>query len=182
MRGIETLLYRLLGNNAIIGRHIKRQFGFLATRVPASFKHRNMDDLGCGDGKVTVLLNNVFLPCSVKGFDVNPLLVKRARQKGIAAEVRDLERHFPHGDLAVVWGVLHHIKDRERFVDRLKENYSMAFIREPVKAGLPWLELGHPLSRGEVDSLIVKRLDCSDLLFCGDNILAFCDFNGSRSR
>ena len=42
-------------------------------------------DLGCGDGKVTVLLKDVFLPQKLRGFDVNPALVRRARGRGFEA-------------------------------------------------------------------------------------------------
>ena len=60
-------------------------------------------DLGCGDGKVTLLLKEVFRPTELRGFDINPRLVKRAGKKGIKAEVKNLDEEMPQGELAVVW-------------------------------------------------------------------------------
>ena len=88
-----------------------------------------MDDLGCGDGKTTILLKEVFSPRKLRGFDVNPFLVARAASKGIEAEVKNLDSGLPSGELAVMWGVLHHLKDRETCLKRIQKNYPMAFIR-----------------------------------------------------
>ena len=59
---MERLAYLLFGNNIIIGPHIRKQLSFLKEIVPTTFLRRQMDDLGCGDGKVTVLLKDIFLP------------------------------------------------------------------------------------------------------------------------
>lgn len=101
---IERLAYFFFGNNVVVGSHIKRQLEFLREKTPPSFKHREMDDLGCGDGKITMLLKEIFLPKRLRGFDLNPQLVRRARDKGIKAEIRNLENDMPTGELAVVWG------------------------------------------------------------------------------
>jgi len=171
---IERLAYFFLGNNPIIGSHIKRQIKSLNERVPPSFKHRQMDDLGCGDGKVTVLLKEIFLPQKLRGFDINPHLVRRARAKGIEAEVKDLDESLPGGELAVLWGVLHHLKDREGCLIKVKQSYPLIFIREPVRSGpVKWLELGHPLGKEEIESLVKKHLPGSQIYYDGHNILIF---------
>ena len=162
------------GYTLIIGSHIRRQFEFLKEKVPPSFKHRRLDDLGCGDGKIALLLREIFLPTRLRGFDINPRLVRRARDRGIEAEVKDLEKDMPRGELGVMWGVLHHLKDRQGCLKKLKENYSLIFIREPVKVGPnEGLELGHLLRKGEIEYLIQEYLAGSQVFYCGNSILLF---------
>ncbi len=162
------------GYTLVIGSHIRRQLEFLKEKTPPSFKHRQLDDLGCGDGKITLLLKEIFLPTRLRGFDVNLHLVRRARDKGIEAEVKNLEEDMPRGELGVMWGVLHHLKDRQGCLRRLKENYSLIFIREPVKMGITrWLELGHPLRKEEIESLIHEYLAGSQVFYCGNSVLIF---------
>lgn len=142
--------------------------------MPANFKYRALDDLGCGDGKVTLLLKQVFSPSRVRGFDINPSLVKRAKERGIEAEVKNLERELPQGELAVVWGVLHHLREKENFLKRLKEGYKFIFIREPVKNHhFHGFELGRPLTQEEIKHLRERHLPSSKLVHFEDNILIF---------
>jgi hypothetical protein len=127
----------------------------LGTRAPSSFKQRKMDDLGCGDGKITLMLKEVFQPAVLRGFDVHPALIKRAKNNGLAAEIRDLECDLPSGELAVMWGVLHHLKDKEACLKKIKQNYRMAFIREPIKnKAIKGFEMGQPLIKEEIERLI----------------------------
>ena len=187
---IERLAY-FFGNRVVIGSHIKRQLEFLKEKAPPGFKYRQMDDLGCGGGKVTLLLKEIFLPTRLRGFDINPHLVKRARNRVIEAEVKDLEKDMPTGELAVMWGVLHHIEDIESCLRRVKENYALIFIREPIKRStikwlelrhplrsikrstIKWLELGHPLRKGELEYLVEKHLDGSQIFYYDNTIFIF---------
>ena len=133
-----------------------------------------MDDLGCGDGKVTVLLREIFQPVKLRGFDINHGLVKRARSRGIDAGQVDLDMRVPGGELAVLWGVLHHLRDFEACLRRVKENYSLVFIREPIKSGLiSGLELGHPLRLKELTQLINRHLPGAQVHYCDNSILIF---------
>jgi len=134
-----------------------------------------MDDLGCGDGKVTLLLKEIFLPTRLRGFDINPHLVKRARDRAIEAEVKNLENNMPTGELAVIWGVLHHIEDIEGCLRGVKENYALIFIREPIKHGtIKWLgELGHPLRKEKLEYLVEKYLDGSQIFYYDNTIFIF---------
>ena len=171
---IERLAYFFLGNNVVIGAHIKRQLEFLKEKAPPGFKYRQMDDLGCGDGKVTLLLKEIFLPTRLRGFDIHPHHVRRARNRVIEAEVKDLEKDMPTGELAVMWGVLHHIEDIESCLRRVKENYALIFIREPIKRStIKWLELGHPLRKGELEYLVEKHLDGSQIFYYDNTIFIF---------
>ncbi len=146
----------------------------LETKVPPAFRQRELDDLGCGDGKITLLLKEIFQPRRLRGFDVNPSLVKRAANKGIEAEVRDLDAGLPSGELAVMWGVLHHLKDRETCLKRIRENYPMAFIREPIKnKAINGLEMGQPLVKEEIENLVQKYLPNARTFYYGHCIFIF---------
>jgi len=171
---MRKLSYLFSGYNIIIGSHIRKQLEFTKEVTPSCFKHRQMDDLGCGDGKVTLLLKEIFLPKRLRGFDINPRLVRQARDKGIEAEVINLEEDMPQGELAVMWGVLHHLQDREGCLRKAKENYDLIFIREPIKTGfVNWLELGHPLRKQGIECLVKEHLASSQVFYCGNSILIF---------
>ena len=170
---IERLAY-FFGQRVIIGSMIKRQLEFLKEKTPPGFKYRQMDDLGCGDGTITLLLKEIFLATRLRGFDIHPRLVKRARNKVIEAEVKDLEKDMPTGELAIMWGVLHHLNDIEGCLRKIKENYALIFIREPIKhSTLRWLELGHPLRKGELEYLVEKHLDGSQIFYYDNAIFIF---------
>lgn len=171
---LEDIAYAFFGNNLIVGSHIRKQLAFLKEIVPVELQYREMDDLGCGDGKVTVLLEEVFRPSRLRGFDINPGLVRRARSRGIDADVADMDVGMPGGELAVVWGVLHHLQNFEICLRRLKENYPLVFIREPVRTGFfTGLELGHPLRLKEITCLINLHLPGSEIHYCNDSIMVF---------
>jgi SAM-dependent methyltransferase len=171
---LESLAYSFFGNNLVIGPHIRKQLAFLRETVPRHLQHREMDDLGCGDGKVTVLLEEIFQPVKLRGFDINPGLVRRARSRGIDAMVSDLDGDMPDGELAVMWGVLHHLQAAEVCLQRLKKSYPLIFIREPVRTGLfKGLELGHPLELRELICLINRHLPDSQIHCCDSSILIF---------
>jgi hypothetical protein len=119
-------------------------------------------------------LEDVFRPQKLRGFDVNPSLVKRARRKGIAAEVMNLDAELPSGDMAVMWGVLHHLKNTESCLKRIGENYSMAFIREPIKnKPIKGFEMGEPLVKSEIESLVQKYLPNAQTFYYGHCIFIF---------
>ena len=171
---IEKFVYFFVGNNVIIGPHIRKQLKFLKEIIPPTFQQRQMDDLGCGDGKITLRLKEIFLPKRVRGFDISPGLVRRARNKGIEADVQNLDEDIPTGELAVMWGVLHHLKDRECCLNKIKENYALIFIREPVRNSIiKGLELGYPLMRGEIEHLVEKHLAGSQIFYHGNSIFIF---------
>ena len=172
---IERIAYFFLGNNAVIGPRAKRRLGFLRGKVPSGFKHRQMDDLGCGDGKRTLLLKEVFLPARLRGFDINPRQVRRAKGRGIEAEVKNLKEDIPAGELAVMWGGLHHMKGIEGCLKRIEENYALIFIRESIKNGVIKCldELGHPLRKRDLKYLVEKHLAGSQIFYYDNNILIF---------
>jgi hypothetical protein len=158
----------------VIGSPIKDQLKMLKNRVPPTYLNRQMDDLGCGDGKITQRLKEVFQPRRLRGFDVYPALVKKARERGIQAEITDLELAMPRGELAVVWGVLHHLKNTEDCLKRLSQSYTMVFIREPIKEkGVKGLEMGEPLVREQIEDWIKKYFAGAQFFYYGGCIFIF---------
>jgi len=172
----ERFLHALFGNNVVIGSHVLRQLDCLRKVTPQDFRGRRVDDLGCGDGKLTVFLREILQPVRLRGFDINPALVRRARSRGIEARVVDLEDRMPIGELAVLWGVLHHLSDPALCLARVRVNYDRAVIREPIRDTSPaCLELGSPLGRRELEDLVRGSLPGSDLLYYEDCVFAFWD-------
>jgi SAM-dependent methyltransferase len=171
---IQRIYYSVMGTNPVIGTPIREQLDVLKERLPQEFKHRQMDDLGCGDGKVTLLLKEIFEPSSLRGFDVHGGLVRRARKRGIKADVKDLQYQVPGGELAVMWGVLHHLKDIEPCLKNISENYNMAFIREPIKTKrIDTAEMGSPLDKQLIESLIDCYFKGADYFYFEDCIFIF---------
>jgi len=173
----------LFGNNWVIGKHIKKQLQFLESVLPQWMLNREVDDLGCGDGKVTVLLQKILQPSKLRGFDVNNGLVKRAIELGINAQPLNLDDQVPHGDMAVVWGVLHHLQDPALCLRRLRENYPLIFIREPIRTGLlKGMELGNPMRLNELTSLFNDYLPGHQIHFCDKNVLVFYGDNDTNKK
>ncbi|HSW57459.1 MAG TPA: class I SAM-dependent methyltransferase [Dehalococcoidales bacterium] len=171
---IQKLIYSLFGTSPVIGTPIREQLRLVNERVPPVFKHREMDDLGCGDGRITCHLKEVFQPARLRGFDVYPALVKRAKKRGIQAEIMDLETKIPQGELAVMWGVLHHLKDAETCLKRIAENYRMAFIREPIKENHhTGLEMGEPFLKEKVESWVNHYLCGAQFFYYNGCIFVF---------
>lgn len=162
MINLEKFIYAPFGNNIIIGSHIKDQLNFLKEILPEEFKGREMFDLGCGDGKVTILLTEIFQPKKVFGCDIEESLVRRARKRGVEAKVVNLEKEIPKGELAVVWGVLHHLKDPKKVLEGIKNNFQFFFMREPLKeqAASPRfkvsniLEMGDPFEKEKIKKIL----------------------------
>ena len=155
---LEQLLYLPFGNNIIIGPHIKDQLNFLSKIIPENFKGKELYDLGCGDGKITILLQKIFQPKITLGCDINPNLVDRTKKKGIKAKVIDLENNIPRGELAVMWGVLHHLKEQDKTLRKIKNNFQLLFLREPLLEKKSFLELGRPFKKEELEDKVSKSL------------------------
>jgi hypothetical protein len=74
----------------------------------------------------------------------------------------------------VMWGVLHHLRDRESCLRRIRENYPLAFIREPIKNKvINGFEMGQPLIKEEIERLLQKYLPDSQAFYYGHCIFVF---------
>lgn len=110
----------------------------------------------------------------MRGYDVYPALVNRARHNGIDASLIDLDAESPKGELAVMWGVLHHLNDRDNCLKRIGQNYSLAFIREPLKYGTGnGMEMGKPLIKEEVEDMVGKYLPNAEISYFNNCVFIF---------
>ena len=164
--------YRLVGN-FVANLHSRPYFDFLKGRVPPEFLGREVSDLGCGDGFATRKIVELFKAKSIKGYELNDDLIKRARKRGLVVEKIDLEKEIPAGELAVVWGVLHHLKDKENFLKRIRSNFNYAVFNEPIKAVWAFLDGGQPLAEEEWRKLFSEILGNCDILRFKDQLFVF---------
>jgi hypothetical protein len=82
----------------------------------------------------------------------------------------------PTGELAVLWGVLHHLRDPARCLANVRVSYDCAFIREPIRgASAACFELGSPLRRRELEDLVCSSLPGSHIFGYDDCVFAFWD-------
>ena len=148
-------------------------FEFLKKSLPSDFLNREICDLGCGDGSATIKLKDLFRAKNIKGYEINDSLIKKARKRGIAVEKIDLEKEVPYGEMATIWAVIHHLKNKEGFLNRVRANFNYAVIVEPIKCWWAFLDGGEPLLEKEWEELFDKTLGgCVSLKF-RDNIYIF---------
>ncbi|MFI9380131.1 trans-aconitate 2-methyltransferase [Kutzneria sp. NPDC052558] len=83
------------------GDHRARPFHDLVGRVAAE-KPRRVVDLGCGPGNLTVTLGQRWPEAVVEASDSSPEMVAAARERGIDAEVVDVNDWTPQPDTDVV--------------------------------------------------------------------------------
>ena len=177
----QKFIYDIFGTSLYISPPIRGQINWISTRIPPAFLNREIDDLGCGDGRITKVMGQIFKAKKLRGFDIYPSLVKRAYRNGVEACVMDLENVMPKGELAVMWGVLHHLKDRVSCIKRISENYPMVFIREPIKTiSLKVFEMGDPIEKEEIDTLVKKYLPGAQVLYYSFCVFIFYSRNEAK--
>ena len=157
--------YRLIGN-FVASLLSKPYFEFLMDKVPVEFLGRGVHDLGCGDGFSTRKIAELFKAKSIKGYEINDYLIEKARKRGLTVERMNLEEQIPEGEMATVWGVVHHLKNKETFLKRIRSNFKYAVFNEPIKSVWAFLDGGEPLTEEEWRKLFSKTLgDCTILRF-----------------
>ena len=164
--------YPLLGN-LVANLHSKKYFDFIADKIPPEFLNRGISDLGCGDGFATEKIKLLFKARSIKGYEINKYLADKARKRGLKVEYLNLEKEVPKGEMAVVWGVIHHLTNQEEIVRKIRSNFRFAVFNEPIKSLWAFLDGGEPLTDSAWKSLFSKTLsDCKFLKF-NDNLFVF---------
>ena len=157
--------YPLLGN-FVANTHSKEYFDFVADKIPPDFLNRKISDLGCGDGFATQKIKVLFKAKNIKGYEINKYLVAKAKKRGLKAERLDLEREIPKGEMAIAWGVVHHLNDLKKFLRKIRSNFNYAVFNEPIKSFWAFLDGGEPLSESEWKNLFTKTLgNCRFLKF-----------------
>lgn len=126
----EKVFYSLGFN--LSGYNVDLEIDCLKNNLPQQFKNRSVIDLGCGDGRVSLKLKGALQPKEYLGIDLYPSLVKSAQKKGIKAQVADLANDEIRGDLGILWGVLHHLKEPVSVLKKLNNNFNNLIIRESI--------------------------------------------------
>ena len=164
--------YWLIGNS-VANLLSKPYFDFLKGKIPSEFLDREISDLGCGDGFSTRKIEKLFKAKSIKGYELNDHLIKKARKRGLVVEELDLEKQFPNGEMATVWGVVHHLKDKEDFLKRVRCNFDYAVFNEPIKGRWAFLDGGEPLKEREWKRLFSEFLGDYTTLKFKDQLFVF---------
>jgi len=152
-KSIEKALYSLGINISFYD--IAKELNFLEQNLPSAFKSRDIVDIGCGDGVVTLKLKKILQPNSMKGIDSSKRLVYSALRKDINAEIFDIENQEIKGDLGILWGVLHHFSDPEATVRKIKNSFRSLIIREPIDEKRIF-ELGTRMNKEKLLNLLAR--------------------------
>jgi len=153
---IEKLMYSF-GIN-ISGYNVKRELDYLHKNLPDMCKNRDVVDIGCGDGKISLKLIPILKPKSFLGIDLSKSLIKSAKKRGINAKVLNIENQEISGDLGIMWGVLHHLNNPIETLKKLKKSFNGLIIRESIDEKRLF-ELGHKLNRDK----LIEMLEESDI-------------------
>jgi len=141
--------------------------------MPPEFQGKRISDLGCGDGFSTKRIEEIFKAKTIKGYEVNDYLIEKARKKGLVVEKLNLEEKVPRGEMATVWGVVHHLGNKENFLRKIKSNFKYAVFNEPIKNIWAFFDGGEPLSLIEWKDLFNKTLGSCKFLRFKDSLFIF---------
>lgn len=164
--------YRLIGNS-VASLTSAGHFKYIENKIPQEFLGRNISDLGCGDGHATRKIMRLFKTKKIKGYEVNRYLVAKARKRGLAVEQTDLGKEVPKGEMATVWGVVHHLQNQEAFLKKIRANFRFAVFNEPVKGFWAFLDGGEPKKEKEWRMLFEKVLGKCEYLRFKDSLFVF---------
>jgi SAM-dependent methyltransferase len=158
---IEKILYSLGINVSFYS--VDKEMKLLQKTVPKEYMHRQISDIGCGDGRTSEKLKNILKPRSYTGYDLSKELVASAKRRGINASIADVENIGLSGDLAILWGSLHHLNEPEKALSGIYKRFNSIIIRESVDTHR-LLEVGHRLSKEDLKKIIsasgIKEKNC----------------------
>lgn len=150
---VEQILYNT-GIN-ISCYNIAGELKLLKENLDSELLGRDITDIGCGDGAVSLKLMEILKPQSFKGVDVSPALVRTAKKRGVDAHVLDVGKESLTGDVGILWGVLHHFVNPTETLQKLSHNFNCLIIRESTDSNRLF-ELGHRLSKKELTEIFEK--------------------------
>lgn len=151
----DSIIYRLTG--CAYNKHHDHIFEFIKQNIPPQFFDKNISDFGCGDGGNTLRVQEVFEARKITGYERNKHLVQKARAKKLRIKQIDLNKSIPKGELATLTFALHHLKNPEKVLLTVKNNFEYVFLCEPCNDLYHRLfDAGNPLSRKEWISVFDK--------------------------
>ena len=117
---IEPLLHNEEAISSLYGSYLKVLDGLSFDTVL---------DVGCGSGGFLVLLEKVFSPSQLKGIDLSPVMVARAIDKGLDAEVINL------CELEEQYDVITAVFDMINYLDKPSLSLFMQCVAERLRPG-----------------------------------------------
>jgi 2-polyprenyl-3-methyl-5-hydroxy-6-metoxy-1,4-benzoquinol methylase len=164
---IEKIIYAFGINGSFY--NVTNELNSLQSSLPDDFQNRDVVDIGCGDGKISLKLIPILRPKSFKGIDASRSLIKTAQNNGISAETLDVESQAISGDLGIMWGVLHHFENPAQTLEKLSKEFNSFIIRESIDDKRIF-ELGHKLSRTKLMDIIKEaKLEPMKIVEIKDN-------------
>lgn len=164
---IEKIIYSF-GIN-ISGYDVLRELRILDKNLPENYKKRDIIDLGCGDGKISIKLMEIFNPKFFLGVDSSRQLIKKAKKRGINSEVRDIELAGISGDIGILWGVLHHFNNPAGILKKLSGNFKSLVIRESIDDKRIF-EIGNKFNKNTLFKILAEaEIDISEIIEIKEN-------------
>jgi len=142
--------YRFFGccYNNRFNKQQEALFKLIKSKIPNEFLDKQISDLGCGDGSNTLRIKEIFKPRIITGYEHNDYLVEKARKKGLKIKKIDLDKKIPKGEIAVFTFALHHLKNKEKVLKKVVDNFDYVFLCEPIRDLYhALLDGGKPLSK-----------------------------------
>ncbi len=129
----DNIGYRFSG--CAYAKYHDRIFDPIEKIIPEEFKRREISDLGCGDGANTLRIKKIFKAKSITGYEKNPYLIKRAKERDLKTVQLDFNNKIPKGKMATFSFALHHIRneDKVRVLRKVASNFDYVFLIEPTR-------------------------------------------------
>ncbi|MDX1536051.1 MAG: class I SAM-dependent methyltransferase [Candidatus Spechtbacterales bacterium] len=148
---IEKILYSF--GTSFSGYDVDIEIKYLKDNILDKYKNRDVVDIGCGDGKLSIRIKEVLEPESFLGVDLSDAMIASAQKKGLDARVLNVEETNLSGDMGVMWGSLHHLTNPVRTTKNLSGKFKDIMIRESIDDSRIF-ELGHKMSKQDLMNVI----------------------------
>lgn len=133
--------------------NVRKELCLLQSNLPKEFINRDVLDIGCGDGKISLKLKEILHPTSFRGVDASRHLVRSAKKWGLSVTIFDVETQPLQGDLGIMWGVLHHFQSPSQTLKKLCKEFNSLIIRESIDDKRIF-ELGNKLNKNVLMNII----------------------------
>lgn len=168
---IETVGYKFFP--CIYNRFHDPLFDFIKSKIPKDFLHKEIWDLGCGDGENTIRLNKIFQPKRIIACDRSGPMLERAKKKGLETQSIDFNNELPKGEMAAFTYSLHHAYDKEKTLQKILNNFDYLFICEPYLNIFHFINWGHVPSKKSWIKLFNKTFKNYILHEYKNNLIVF---------
>jgi len=148
---VEKIMYSL-GIN-FPAYNVSRELDLLQKNIPDDFLQRDVVDIGCGDGRLSLKLKQILKPKFFLGIDLSKSLIKSARKRGLNAKVLNIESQTYSGDIGILWGVLHHFNNPVSTLKKINREFHSLIIRESID-DKRLIELGRKMNRKKIMKIL----------------------------